>query len=130
MAVRPTGGSRGAVAQAFLGLAADPLDPVQQREARQRSGIAGRRTVEEKKYEKGDAGQQGEPGDRHMPFPAAGEAARSLVRASRILAVLIVMHSRNASPIGDEVPRVPGSVADGAQNGSSIAWPCRGGGFH
>src|SRR6267143_4970951 len=75
MAVRPTRSSGGAVAQAFLGLAADPLDPVQQREARERSGIAGRRTVEEEKHEKGDASQQGEPGDRHMPSQVASEEA-------------------------------------------------------
>src|SRR2546427_168967 len=48
---------------------------MQQRQARERSGIAGRRTVEEEKHEKGDAGQQGEPGDRHMPSQVASEEA-------------------------------------------------------
>src|SRR6267378_7638417 len=99
MAVRPTRSSGGAVAQAFLGLAADPLDPVQQREARERSGIAGRRTVEEEKHEKGDASQQGEPGDRHMPSQVASEeATRSFyAQAESFLRSCVLMMHRPRS---------------------------------
>jgi len=45
------------MAQALVGLAADPLDAVQQRKSGQRSGIPGRRSVEEEKDEKRDAGR-------------------------------------------------------------------------
>jgi len=108
MAVRPTRGGGRAVAQAFLGLAAEPLNTVQQRESRERSGIAGRRTVEEEKHEKGDAGQQGEPGERHIPSRvASGEAARSFCAQAESLLRVLMMHGRDASPIGDGGQRSP-----------------------
>src|SRR5207248_6352620 len=90
MAVRPTRGGRGAVAQALLGFAADPLDAVQQREAGKRPGIARRCTVEEEKYEEGNAGQQGEPSEHHIRLRSLPERRPLLLRASKSpLAVLM-----------------------------------------
>src|SRR5207237_830389 len=76
IAVWPSGGGCGAMAQALLGLAAEPLDAVQQRKSGQRSGVLGRRPIEEKKNEKRNAGQQSEPFDCHfIPSIAIGDAA-------------------------------------------------------
>src|SRR5256885_15410822 len=91
IAVWPPGGGYGALAQALLGLAAEPLDAVQQRKSGQRSGVLGRRPVEEEKNEKRDASQHGEPCDCNTPFPGRLRSnARSLAHASRIaLAALL-----------------------------------------
>src|SRR6266404_930659 len=120
MAVRPTRSSRGAMAQAFLGLAADPLDAVQQRESRQRSRIAGRRPVEEKKHEYGDAGQQGKPGERHIPHRSLPERRPLLLRACKIALAVLMGTGCDASLVGDETPWVPWRVVAGGKNGSSI----------
>src|SRR6267378_2588547 len=121
MAVRPTRSSRGAMAQAFLGLAADPLDAVQQREARQRSGIAGRRPGEEEKHQEGDAGQRGEPGERHIPLRSLPERRPLLLRASKIALAMLMGTGCDASLIGDETPWTLWRIAAGGTNGSSIA---------
>src|SRR5882672_4172919 len=126
MAVRPARGGRGAMAQAFLGLAADPLDAVQQREAGQRSGIAWRPPVEEEKHEERDAGQHGEPGDRHITLSGRLRGGVPLLlRASKVGLVVLMGTGCTASLIGDEAPWVPESLAAGGQNGPSIARRCR-----
>ena len=69
------------MAQALLGLAAEPLDAVQQRKSGQRSGVLGRRPVEKEKNEKRNAGQQSEPFDCHTSLPGRLRKDAPLLRA-------------------------------------------------
>ncbi len=55
------------MAKALFGLAADPLDAVQQRESCERSGIGGRRTVEEENQAQEQDGANGDPGSVALP---------------------------------------------------------------
>ncbi len=114
-AVRPARGAGGAIAQALLGLAPDPLHAVQQRQPRQRSGIPARGSVEEKKGEQGDAGDRREPCDCHRRLPLTSPTASSVVPRSRSRRLQLRLVARGASPIGEEAPLGPRRIGGGGE---------------